>query len=1504
MTKTMAQDYSMGALTEKGILSTVNNEMAILNVKEFPSYEERIAVLYGIWSDDRFWVNADENDGAFLVGPTELLNKNAFETTLSEAIVQFCEEMRYISKDEKAETLENMKQELPNDFLLSVMMDYYDRSMNSGNNLCISAERICFQNGLYTFPAGVNTGSAEAGPDYSCLRTQPNPAWFFVEMQEPGNISIYMYTTPSHDIDFCCWGPFADLNVCPNGLTSNKVVSCSYSASATETCQIPSSAQPGEYYIMVITNYSNQTCNINFSKSGGTGNSDCTGSDYYVTSNSPVCYGSNLNLYARNIQGASYLWVGPDGWTSNQKDPVRPNMNMNYVGDYYCFISVDNDTISMSCNVECTPAVVADFIYTSVCLGDTTEFVCTATTNPPGYAITSIDWNLGDGTTATGYSVKHRYESAGNYSVTMTVQSEEACTGSKTYSVPVYYVPNANAGNDKYVRVGGTVTLTGTGGTGDFSYHWSPEDLVENPNLASTLTMPLYETQDFVLTVTSNVGNCTTSTDTVRVIVDPNAMTGTVTADDTELCHGTSTQLHAVASNGTGSYSYSWTPTTGLNNSNIANPAASPTVTTTYTCHFSDGQTTLDVPVTIIVHPTYYNMFTASICEGEEYIWYGQTYSESGVYLQHFNTIYGCDSIRGLNLIVNPVYNDTIEAEACEYYVWNDVTYYESGIYQQAFESTLGCDSIFTLNLTINNSCNHWMVEGEYESTMEIYAVASIDGVEQRTDQLEIGAFCYNAQTNEMECRGTAWFVYLQAQDRFIADLTVFGNPNDNIFFRLYDHIQFEEFELVSDNVVFEANTIMGNPSNPYTVNFRHEYTISATSNPAQYGSVFGAGSYLYGETVSLIASPVSNNYLFTNWTENGVIVSTDATYNFVAEADRNLVANFEWPTYTINASANPSVGGEISYSGDYVFDFEDGFQGWTTIDGGTPSGYGWQLASGKMGWGHGHNGSQDCMISISYDNGYGVIYPDNYLISPQIALGGSISFYACAQDANYAAEHFGVAVSTDGNTNPNDFTTIQEWTMTAKSVGAPTEVTRSGNRAQGYWFYYTVDLSAYAGQVGYVAIRHFNCSDMFYLDIDDVTIVAITDSAFNNGQYYQGQTCMLLATANNGFAFTNWTENDEIVSTDALYSFIVESDRSLVANFEALAHHWTSESYQNSMFMIGVVQIDGIEQASPILELGAFCNGECRGSVFPEKDGNRWLYYMAIGGNTGDNITFRLYDHALQQELDLYCYNEVPFVTNGILGIDNPYEVSFASMFMVSAEVSPEGAGTVSGTGVYIPGTSCTLVATPNEGYAFVNWTINGEVVSTEPSYTFTVTAPVTITANFNFAQEIQLAAGWNWFSTNLDITLDDLKAALVAALPGTQITIMSKTATTLYNGTRWRGALNTLDVTQMYMIEVATDYEITLVGVPLVPEEHPVTIESGAASWMGFPLGESMTISDAFAGFAVNGDIIISQAGSSAYLGTRWRGTVTDLVPGQGYIYISNATNARTLVFPTTAK
>ena len=69
-------------------------------------------------------------------------------------------------------------------------------------------------------------------------------------------------------------------------------------------------------------------------------------------------------------------------------------------------------------------------------------------------------------------------------------------------------------------------------------------------------------------------------------------------------------------------------------------------------------------------------------------------------------------------------------------------------------------------------------------------------------------------------------------------------------------------------------------------------YIINAIPNHSESGVIEGVGSFLYGETCTLTATP-NEGYIFVNWTENGIQVSAEATYSFIVSGNRDLVANF-----------------------------------------------------------------------------------------------------------------------------------------------------------------------------------------------------------------------------------------------------------------------------------------------------------------------------------------------------------------------------------------------------------------------------------------------------------------------------------------------------------------------------------------------------------------------------------------------------------------------------------
>lgn len=187
-----------------------------------------------------------------------------------------------------------------------------------------------------------------------------------------------------------------------------------------------------------------------------------------------------------------------------------------------------------------------------------------------------------------------------------------------------------------------------------------------------------------------------------------------------------------------------------------------------------------------------------------------------------------------------------------------------------------------------------------------------------------------------------------------------------------------------------------------------------------------------------------------------------------------------------------------------------------------------------------------------------------------------------------------------------------------------------------------------------------------------------------------------------------------------------------------AKANHWTPDPYQfaNSMNVIGVIEINGQEQATDALELGAFCGSECRGSemltFFSGLD--RYMVFLTIFGEAGNTFSFQLYDHNTQQELLFDCEQTIQFVANEVIGnVMDPYVFSFTgSTCVISVQVEPEMGGVVTGDGTFMVGETCTLTATPNPSYSFYCWSENDETVSTDANYTFVVEDDRSLVAHF----------------------------------------------------------------------------------------------------------------------------------------------------------------------------
>ena len=122
------------------------------------------------------------------------------------------------------------------------------------------------------------------------------------------------------------------------------------------------------------------------------------------------------------------------------------------------------------------------------------------------------------------------------------------------------------------------------------------------------------------------------------------------------------------------------------------------------TIHGCDSTVTLN----LTVHPVKDTNLSATICERTLYMENGFEVGTAGTHILNLQTYLGCDSIVTLNLAVNPVYDETINAAICEgeSYAENGFNENTTGTYTQNLHTYLGCDSTVTLNLTVNPVMN------------------------------------------------------------------------------------------------------------------------------------------------------------------------------------------------------------------------------------------------------------------------------------------------------------------------------------------------------------------------------------------------------------------------------------------------------------------------------------------------------------------------------------------------------------------------------------------------------------------------------------------------------------------------------------------------------------------------------------------------------------------------------------------------------------------------------
>jgi len=197
-------------------------------------------------------------------------------------------------------------------------------------------------------------------------------------------------------------------------------------------------------------------------------------------------------------------------------------------------------------------------------------------------------------------------------------------------------------------------------------------------------------------------------------------------------------------------------------------------------------------------------------------------------------------------------------------------------------------------------------------------------------------------------------------------------------------------------------------------------------------------------------------------------------------------------------------------------------------------------------------------------------------------------------------------------------------------------------------------------------------------------------------GTYNYGDNITVFANPNTGYNFVNWTEGGVAVSGNENYTFNVSGSRSLVA-------HYVLKTYTISV------------SANP--GAGGSATG---GGTFTHGD----PVSLSATANTGYHFV-----NWIENGSQVSTANPFNFTATG----NRTLVANFAlNSYNIAVSANPSGGGTVGGGGSYNHFSTATVTATPNEAYNFINWTEGGVQQSTNQNYSFSVTGPRTLVANF----------------------------------------------------------------------------------------------------------------------------------------------------------------------------
>ncbi len=515
-------------------------------------------------------------------------------------------------------------------------------AQNTGE-YCYTAVPLC--SGL-TYSMNTFT-SAEAGPNYGCLYSQPNPKWFYLNVDQSGGFVFSLNSPTGNDIDFVAWGPFsnpvtpctaqltASCTTCPNNTAdpyfypSGNMVDCSYDPSYSETFHI-SNAVTGQYYMLMVTNYSNMVGDINIVQTNlgqaGAGTLAYTCSGCAVTNieiDTTYCNGVNSHYLSGTVYfttppatGTLIVKHQPSGLMQVLPQPFVSPMSFSFpslptTGTNHSIVAYFSDDIICTYTKAYTKPLTPTLSFNSVkptCGQSNGGIVVTIA---GGQAPYNYYWSTGQVVTGSSNSSNLLNNiPSGIYSVTIVLSGGCGVSSSllladnnaATVALSVSQSVTCHGSCDGHA----TATVTQASNP-PYNYYWSGGQSLLNTLLLSNTQADLCP-GNYCVTLTNSAGCVSLAQVTIP---DPPVLTCILNPVQPG-CAGNNGQITALPSGGAPPYSYLWSTTpaqTGQTATNLSSGTHRVTVTDNNDCQIVLSET-LTAPVQISLNTSH----TDNIC--------------------------------------------------------------------------------------------------------------------------------------------------------------------------------------------------------------------------------------------------------------------------------------------------------------------------------------------------------------------------------------------------------------------------------------------------------------------------------------------------------------------------------------------------------------------------------------------------------------------------------------------------------------------------------------------------------------------------------------------------------------------------------------------------------------------------------------------------------------------------------------------------------------------------